>query len=148
VDISITMEAAPAAADIAALQEALGAHNRAWPLPGVSELAALARDEKGLLVGGIYGWTWAGWLEIETAWLPVEARGQGLGRRLLEALERTAAERGCRHALVDTFSFQAPGFYLRLGYQVFGLLEGEPAEYRKYFLRKELHPCPAHRADV
>jgi hypothetical protein len=44
----------------------------------------------------------------------------------------------CKHARLDTFSFQAKGFYEKLGYVAFGALDGFPGEHRRYFLRKKL----------
>ena len=70
--------------------------------------------------------------------LPEEARGQGTGRRILIAAEEEAVRRGCRYAWLDTFSFQARGFYEKLGYSVFGTLEDYPAGHSRYFLRKTL----------
>jgi hypothetical protein len=51
--------------------------------------------------------------------------------------EGRAVERGCHSAWVDTFSFQAPGFYRKLGYEVFGELD-YPPEHKRFFLRKRL----------
>jgi ribosomal protein S18 acetylase RimI-like enzyme len=62
------------------------------------------------------------------------------GRRLVEEAERLAAEAGCRQAWVDTFSFQSPGFYQRLGYRVFGELPDYPPGQTRYFLTKVLQP--------
>ena len=47
-------------------------------------------------------------------------RGQGLGRRLLAAVEQQARERGCRWARLNTWEFQAPDFYARCGYETYG----------------------------
>ena len=65
-------------------------------------------------------------------------QGQGTGRRILIAAEEEALRRGCRYAWLDTFSFQARGFYEKLGYSVFGTLEDYPAGHSRYFLRKTL----------
>ncbi len=51
--------------------------------------------------------------------------------------ERRAIERGCHSAWVDTFSFQAPGFYRELGYEAFGELD-YPPEHKRFFLKKRL----------
>jgi hypothetical protein len=56
----------------------------------------------------------------------------------MQELERRAAERGCPHAWVDTFSFQARPFYERLGYRVFGVLPDYPTGHERYFLCKAL----------
>jgi ribosomal protein S18 acetylase RimI-like enzyme len=37
---------------------------------------------------------------------------------------------------VDTFKFQAPGFYQKLGYEVFGVLPDYPRGRRCFFLHK------------
>jgi ribosomal protein S18 acetylase RimI-like enzyme len=55
---------------------------------------------------------------------------------------RRAAERGCRRVFLDTFSFQAPGFYQKLGYQVYGRAEDWPDGHAHLFLRKDL-PLPS-----
>ena len=65
-------------------------------------------------------------------------RGRGHGRALLAVAERWALERGCRDAFLDTFSFQAPEFYRKLGWEVFGTLEDHPPGHTHYFLRKRL----------
>ena len=64
-------------------------------------------------------------------------RGKGIGCELMGAAEARAVERGCHSAWVDTFSFQAPGFYRKLGYQVFGELDYPPG-HRRIFLQKRL----------
>jgi len=84
---------------------------------------------------GILNWNW---LFVSLLWVAPEARGRGLGRSLLRALETTAQEQGCTMAHVDTFSFQAPDFYRRAGYEVFGTLEAYPQGHTRYFLRKAL----------
>ncbi len=65
------------------------------------------------------------------------AAGKGIGRRLMGDAEMRALERGCHSAWVDTFSFQAPGFYPRLGYTVFGELDYPPG-HKRIFLQKRL----------
>ncbi len=49
-----------------------------------------------------------------------------------------AARRGCRYAWLDAFSFQARGFYEKLGYTVLGTLEDSPPGHSRYFLKKNL----------
>jgi len=61
-------------------------------------------------------------------WLRADARGTGLGARLMGAFEDAARDRGCRQVLVSSFTFQAPGFYERLGYVEFARSEGLPVE--------------------
>jgi GNAT superfamily N-acetyltransferase len=101
-------------------------------------LAIFVRDQAGQIVAGINGGMWGGYLEIKTLWVREELRGQGLGRRLLLAAEQGARARGCNQVLLDTHDFQAPEFYKKLGYTVFGVFEGIGGRYNRYYLSKKL----------
>ena len=46
-----------------------------------------------------------------------DARGQGIGRALVERLEELAAEQGAERVMLNARS-EAIGFYERLGYEV------------------------------
>src|SRR5712691_3125402 len=72
-------------------------------------------------------------------WVHAELRGQGIGRELMARAEQRAAALGCHSAFLDTFSFQAPGFYQKLGYTVFGTLD-YPPDHKRFFLQKRLQP--------
>ena len=67
-----------------------------------------------------------------------ELRGLGYGHRLLKNAEEEARKRGAKNVYLDTFSFQAPDFYKRHGYQVFGELNDFPAGQQRFFFTKEL----------
>ncbi|MFC0545982.1 GNAT family N-acetyltransferase [Kutzneria chonburiensis] len=85
------------------------------------KLAVLARaPDTGEVVGGLIGRTSLGLLFVELLYLPAEYRGTGLGAQLLAAAEREAVNRGCRTGVLYTISFQAPDFYVKQGWQVFG----------------------------
>jgi len=90
------------------------------------------------IVGGLIGATYWNWLHIDLMWVKDELRGRGYGHRLLTLAEDEARKRGAEHAYLDSFSFQAPGFYRRHGYQVFGELEDFPSGHQRYFLTKKL----------
>jgi GNAT superfamily N-acetyltransferase len=98
----------------------------------------VARDDSGAVVAGLLGHTKWGWLYVEKLWLADEVRRQGLGSRLLTAAESIATDRGCTGATLTTFEHQARGFYEKLGYVLFGTLEGYPAGTRQYHLCKPL----------
>lgn len=101
-------------------------------------IAVLVRDEAGVTVGGLLGHTNGGWFSVDFLWLPADIRGEGLGTRLMEAAEAEACRQGCVDALVNTGSFQAPGFYERLGYQVCYVLDDYPRGHKRITLRKRL----------
>jgi ribosomal protein S18 acetylase RimI-like enzyme len=118
----------------------LAASNRTYvEEPGKLNLAVLARAEgHGEILGGLVGWTSWEWLRIELLHVAPAWRGAGWGTRLVRAAEQEAVTRACRAAWVDSYSFQAPGFYQRLGYTVFGTLDGYPTGHHRYFLRRTL----------
>jgi predicted N-acetyltransferase YhbS len=64
-------------------------------------------------------------------------RAKGIGRQLIVDAKARALERGCHSAWVDMFSFQAPGFYPKLGYEVVAELDYPPG-HKRIFLQKRL----------
>lgn len=115
------------------------AYNAALIGPSDSRpLAVLVRDAAGAIVGGLTGETARGWLSIRLFFLPEHLRGGGLGSQVLAAAEAEAVARGCHHARLDTYGFQAPGFYAKQGYTVFGDLERYPDAHHRFFLQKAL----------
>jgi GNAT superfamily N-acetyltransferase len=132
--------------ELRVLSEGLMEYNRS-KVGGRSKepLTFFLRDAEGRIVGGVHGnySSTSGWLYVAALWVSEGARGGGHGRRLMERVEREAVERGCANAYLDTFSFQAPGFYRKLGYVVFGELEDFPEGHSRIFLRKRLRPRPS-----
>lgn len=90
------------------------------------------------VVGGVIGELFWGWFHIDLLWVKEELRGCGYGQRLLARAEQEARQRGARAAYLDTFSFQAPGFYEQNGYQLFGELTDFPPGYQRFFFTKRL----------
>lgn len=98
------------------------------------------RSEDGTILGGVTSHTGWGWLSIELVWLDERIRGHGLGQRLMRLCEEEARRRGCTRAHLTTYSFQARGFYERLGYRVVGQLDDFPPGGARYWLRKDFVP--------
>ena len=61
-----------------------------------------------------------------------------MGTQLLQAAEQEAQVRGCQYVILDSYNFQAPGFYQKHGYEVFVVLKDHPRNHRNYYLRKRL----------
>jgi GNAT superfamily N-acetyltransferase len=101
-------------------------------------VAFFLKDENGEILGGLLGDIWAAWLHVAMLAVAARARGHGFGKELMKRAELYAVERGCANAFLDTFSFQARGFYEKLGYRVFGTLENHPAGHQHYFMTKQL----------
>lgn len=139
-NLTITVEDNPSAEDIrAVIGKILDYNNNSQKQEDVAyPLVILIRDAIGEIVGGLVGKTHWGWLFISHLWVTESLRGQGYGRELMLKAEQEAKKRYCAHAWLDTFSFQALGFYERLGYQIFGVLEDYPQEHKRYFLQKQI----------
>lgn len=102
-------------------------------------LSVTIRDpDTGAAIGGFWGETGRGWMVTEWLFVPEQLRGSGLGRQVMQAAEEEALRRGCIGARVETYSFQARGFYEKCGYSVFGMIENNPPGHRRYFLQKRL----------
>ena len=101
-------------------------------------LEIYALDEAGAVAAGLVGKTIWGWLEIGVIWVDADLRHQGIGSELMRRAEDEARRRGCKHARLSTFDFQAPEFYERLGYVSFGQLEGYPEGHTVHYFRKDL----------
>jgi GNAT superfamily N-acetyltransferase len=98
----------------------------------------LKNPETGATDGGLTARIGFGWMFVELLFVPERLRGQGVGRQLMEQAEVVARERGCTGIWLDTFTFQAPGFYQKLGYAVFGEIADYPPGNSRFFLQKHL----------
>lgn len=108
--------------------------------PSRKELIALLLKEPKAKrpVGGLWGQFGYDWLFVELLVVPEHLRGGGYGTKLMQEAERIAMDRGAAGIWLDTFSFQARGFYEKLGFSVFGELPGHPRGGARYFMSKTL----------
>ena len=83
-------------------------------------LRVAVRGDGGALLAGLCGSTWGGCGYIDLIWVRADRRHCGLGTRLLEAAEKEIQRRGCDQVALSTYSFQAPAFYIRAGYNECG----------------------------
>jgi predicted N-acetyltransferase YhbS len=102
-------------------------------------LNVVAFDIDGQVAGGLFAETQLSWLKVSVMAVRIDLRGRGIGTELLQRAEREAVRRGCQYAFVDTMSYQAPGFYQKLGYRVAGQIEDWDSHgHPKYYLTKQL----------
>ena len=94
--------------------------------------------EHGKVVGGLAGETFWGWMFVSLLWVSDNHRGQGHGSALIRTAENEARSRGVRNVYLDTFSFQAPAFYAKLGYREYARLEEFPAGHCRHWMTKAL----------
>ena len=137
--LRITIQENPTEAD----REAVGVPLMAYNLghggdPRMSPVAIMLTGEDGQHVGGLWGKTVYDWLFVEWLAVPEEHRGKQYGTALMHKAEAVARDYGCVGIWLDTFEFQARGFYEKLGFEVFGTLEDHPVGQRRYFLSKRI----------
>src|SRR5438309_5344603 len=102
-------------------------------------LAILARDlETNKVVGGLLGRTSLGLLTVERFFLPEDLRRDRLGSRILAMAEKEGRRRGCTRAVLSTLHFQAPGFYLKQGWEVAARIECDPPGHTRFYMTKKL----------
>ena len=94
------------------------------------------KDDK--VVGGIMCNMFMYSLYIDVLWVDEKfPEVMAMVQNLLQS-RKIAKEKGC--ILVDTctFSYQSPDFYVKCGYEIYGILEGYPEGIKKYHLKKVL----------
>ncbi len=101
-------------------------------------LCFVLQSSENEIVGGAIGEMYWDWFHLDLLWIKDELRSHGYGHSLLMQIEDEARKRGAKNVFLDTFSFQAPDFYKRNGYQVFGELKDFPPGHQRYFLSKQL----------
>lgn len=74
------------------------------------EFVNIARNEEGLIVGGVSGSAYLLSLEIEVLWVYESYIGQKISSHLLREIEHRAKIAGCQIARLTTYSFQTPLF--------------------------------------
>lgn len=100
--------------------------------------ALMVRDEHEAILGGLYGRVIFQWMFIELLSVPEQGRGQGIGSELMAMAEALAKEKNCLGIWLDTFDFQAPEFYKKMGFSQFGEIVDYPPGHKRHFFQKRL----------
>lgn len=111
--------------DVKLLADGLNTHSAGLGIQtSIADFGVFAYDKAKVVKGGIAVQT--GWAlsYIKLLWVSQDFRRQGLGRMLVLKAEEISLERGCHTMAVDTFNYQAPHFYPKLGFQEFGRISG------------------------
>ena len=107
--------------------------------PSFISINKVIKGSNGEVLAGInsilYCWNC---LYIDVLWVKEEFRENGYGSALLIEVEKIAKEKGCKLIHLDTFDFQAKDFYLKHGYEVFGVLDDCPSEHKRYYMKKNI----------
>jgi len=138
-DYTITLTDSPELADIEVVKQGLDAHDASQgAVVDWVPLALFACNDEGIIVAGLTGSTYWGYLYVGRLWTDQHFRRNGLGSQLLEQAEQEAFRRGCHSVHLMTGDFNALPFYLKRGYVVFGELQDMPPGHTQYFMRKKL----------
>jgi len=106
--------------------------------PRVEPVNLILKDDKGKVIGGLLGKIYLLGLFIDILWIDNNYRNLGYGYRLLSEIEEIGRAKGCKFIHLDTFSFQAPDFYKKCGFKVFGILDSYPEGISRYYLKKDI----------
>ncbi|HMV43284.1 MAG TPA: GNAT family N-acetyltransferase [Leptospiraceae bacterium] len=90
------------------------------------------------IIGGMLGEIYYKGLHISLLWVREDYRNKGVGTILMEKAEGLARETESTVVYLDTFSFQAPRFYEKLGFSILGQIENFPEGYTRFFLFKRI----------
>lgn len=93
--------------------------------------------EDNKLIGGAVGVIRFGWYFLEELWIDEKNRGKNIGTMLIEKIEKCAKENNALGVRMETWNFQARGFYEKQGYIVYATFEDCPPGTTDYFLRKK-----------
>lgn len=104
----------------------------------VKNFALFAKDASGVLLGGLLGSTHWNHFFVSALFVHARFRKVGIGRELMKRAEAHALEHRCDAIFLDTFDFQAQGFYEKLGFGVFGVLENYPPGHKRFYMVKQI----------
>ena len=138
--VQIIIAENPSNEDVKVLYKALRAFNTGIAgAPENKPFMALLRDTAtGKILGGVHSVFFYGWFYISMLFIPEELRKKGYGTQLLDKAEAFAREQGSQGIWLDTYSFQAPGFYDKAGFENFGELTNVPPGHSRVSYRKIL----------
>lgn len=138
--MTISTDPNPKSNDDNLLREAIVSFNMQTLGERADHFSIFLRDENSIIHGGATVWVHSESIYVDVLWVADELRGQGYGTKIMFAAEAEAIKRGCKYSTVDTYSFQAKDFYLKLGYAQIGEIPNYLFEHAKIFLRKTLNP--------
>ncbi|WP_136619904.1 MULTISPECIES: GNAT family N-acetyltransferase [Mesorhizobium] len=139
---SLVVLSEPTPEDIVALEDRLYGNVAATGVDDGRYLSIFLKRDDETIYAGLHGHSWAGVCEIKTLWIADSERGKGLGSRLLAEAEQEARRRGCHVIHLSSFTFQAPDFYEKHGFQRLVQLEDFPRGHANVLLAKMLVPVP------
>ena len=136
--MQVTEPQAPKECEFEALRVGLTQFNESFTGPVFREkVTSFVKSDSGEILGGILGEINWNWMHVQGLWVDESLRNGGWGSKLLSALETYALTKNTHNIRLETTTFQALDFYLKMGYSIFGQLEDMPQGHTSYFLQKK-----------
>jgi GNAT superfamily N-acetyltransferase len=102
------------------------------------EYVLCLKDNCENIIGGVVASKDNERMTINYLWVDDSARGNDYGSKLIKDIEEIAINKECAVVWLNTFGFQAPDFYIKMGYELFGILDNCINGYNQYFFKKIL----------
>lgn len=134
----VVVDYAPSEADNAVVREGIVAFNEKILGERDKAFSIFLKNDQAKVFGGIQAFIGSESIYIDVLWVEGDLQKKGYGTKLLNAAEQEALKNGCLYSLVDTWDFQAEGFYLKNGYERIGEIKNYWLGHSKFFLRKKL----------
>jgi GNAT superfamily N-acetyltransferase len=134
----IVVDYAPSEADNVVVREGIVAFNEKIVGERDQAFSIFLKNDLGKVFGGIQAFVGSESIYIDILWIEKTLQKQGYGTKLLNTAEEEAIKKGCIFSLVDTWDFQAEGFYVKNGYERIGEIKNYWLGHSKIFLRKKL----------
>jgi N-acetylglutamate synthase-like GNAT family acetyltransferase len=102
-------------------------------------VSKVVKDSKGNIIAGVAAdlLPWCD-LSIQALWTSKGTMEEELKIELLAAEEKELIEKGGCVAMYETFDSNTVDFFIRNGYEIYGVLEDYPLDYKLYFMKKVL----------
>lgn len=136
--IKIAVDHKPKEASIAALREGIVGFNASFLHEKASQFIITAQNSKNDVIGGATIWEYSDALYIDILWVEENYRDIGIGSRLINTIVEQAQRKNIKKLFVDTYDFQASGFYIKHGFFIIGRLENYLLGHDRIYLRMEI----------
>jgi len=116
----------------------LGEHAGGYGVSDDMQALGWKVNRAGETVGILTGRLMWDWIFVKMLAVAPNYQRQGIGRMLMEKAETYAKEYQLTGIHLDTFTYQAPAFYEKLGYVEFGRLTDLPPGHTRIYYAKRL----------
>ena len=95
------------------------------------------KDQNNNIIGGITGWRAFDEIYIDELCIDKSIRGKGIGRKLVEIVEKEINDGTCENINLITNKYQdAIGFYKKLDFKVEFIRKHKNSKFNKYYMVK------------